>query len=95
MVSNLDPSSFSEIQYAGQGERTLYDYRKGDWITVNAWLFTASYSDHSDVEFRCNPEFRWSDAQAQASKFAEALGRIPEVFRSRVDIFELNRGNFW
>ena len=63
------------------------------WITVNAWLFTASFRDHSNVEFRCNPEFSYSDAYAQASKFAGALGRIPEVFRSRVDIFDLNRGN--
>ena len=71
----------------------MFDGRYGGrWITVNAWLFTASYSDHSSVEFRCNPEFSYSDAYAQASKFANALGRIPEVFRSRVDIFDLNRG---
>ena len=71
----------------------MFDGRNGGrWITVNAFLFTASYSDHSSVEFRCNPEFGYNDAYAQASKFANALGRIPELFRSRVDIFDLNRG---
>lgn len=72
----------------------MFDGRYGGrWITVNAWLFTSSFSDHSSVEFRCNPEFSYADAHAQVSKFANALGRIPEVFRSRVDIFDLNRGS--
>ena len=94
MIYDLDPTSFTGIQYAGQGSRLMFDGRHGGrWITVNAWLFTASFKDHSTVEFRCNPEFSYSDAYAQASKFAGALGRIPEVFRSRVDIFDLNRGN--
>ena len=71
----------------------LFDGRGERYITVNAWLFTASFSDHSNVEFRFNPEFSSSDAYAQASKFGGALGRIPELFRSRVDIFDFNRGN--
>ena len=88
-----DPTSFTGVQYAGQGSRLMFDGRYGGrWITVNAWLFTASYSDHSSVEFRVNPEFAYGDAYSTASKFASALGRIPEIFRSRVDIFDLNRG---
>lgn len=94
VITASDPTSFTGLRYAGQGSRLMFDGRYGGrWITVNAWLFTASYSDHSSVEFRCNPEFSYSDAYAQASKFANALGRIPEVFRSRVDIFDLNRGS--
>ena len=90
-----DPTSHKGLSYAGRGSRTLFDGRNGGrWITVNAYLFTAKYSDHSDVEFRCNPEFGYSDAHTQASKFATALGRIPEVFRSRVDIFDLNKGSY-
>ena len=72
----------------------MYDGRSG-WIDVNAYLFTATFSDHSNVEFRCNPEYDYSDAYNQASKYANALGRIPEIFRSRVDIFDLNRGKYW
>ena len=72
----------------------MWDNRNG-WIDVNAYLFTATFSDHSNVEFRCNPEYDYSDAYNQASKYANALGRIPEIFRSRVDIFDLNRGKYW
>jgi len=94
VIAASDPTSFTGIQYAGQGSRLMFDGRYGGrWITVNAWLFTASYNDHSSVEFRCNPEFSYGDAYSTASKFANALGRIPEVFRSRVDIFDLNRGS--
>ena len=57
-----------------------------------AYVFEASYSDHSSVKFRCNPEFGRSEASRVATHYATALGRIPEVFRSRVDIFDLNRG---
>ena len=92
---NLDPTSYTGITYAGQESRMMFDGRYGGrWITVNAYLFTAAFSDHSSVEFRCNPEFGYNGAYAAASKFANALGRIPELFRSRVDIFDLNRGKF-
>jgi len=92
-VTASDPTSFTGIRYAGQGSRLMFDGRGERYITVNAWLFTASFLDHSNVEFRFNPEFSYSDAYAQASKFGGALGRIPEVFRSRVDIFDFNRGS--
>ena len=72
----------------------MYDGRNG-WIDVNPYLFTATFSDHSNVEFRCSPEYDYSDAYNQASKYANVLGRIPEIFRSRVDIFDLNRGKYW
>jgi len=94
VINASDPTSFTGVQYAGQGSRQIFDGRYGGrWIKVNAWLFTASFSDHSSVEFRCNPEFSYTQARAQVSKFANALGRIPEVFRSRVDVFELNKGS--
>lgn len=90
---NTDRTAFTGITYAGQQSREMFDGRYGGkFITVNAYLFTARFNDHSDVEFRCNPEYGRTDAFVQAEKYAKALGRIPEVFRSRVDIFDLNRG---
>jgi len=93
IITASDPTSYTGITYAGRGSRLMFDGRYGGrWITVNAYLFTATFSDHSNVEFRCNPEYGYSDAYNQAAKYANALGRIPEIFRSRVDIFDLNRG---
>ena len=62
--------------------------------SYNAYVFSASYSDHSNVLFRCNPEFGYSEAHRVASHYANALGRIPLIFRSRVDFFDLNRGKY-
>ena len=78
----------------------MWDYRangkSGKFVTQNAYLFTATFSDHTDVEFRCNPEFINSDALLKmVEKYAQALGRIPQVFRSRVDIIDLNRGDIY
>ena len=93
LIITADPTAYTGITYAGQGYRLMFDRRYGGkWITVNAYLFTAKFSDHSNVEFRCNPEFGYSAAYSNAAKYANVLGRIPEVFRSRVDIFDLNRG---
>lgn len=90
---DTDPTAFTSITYAGRGYRSMFDGRHGgQFITLNAYLFTARFNDHSDVEFRCNPEYGQADALVQAEKYAKALGRIPEVFRSRVDIFDLNKG---
>ena len=93
IYGDTDPTSFSNIVYAGQQSRVMWDYRNGgNWITVNAYLFTARFHDQTDVEVRCNPEFRQEEAQIQAEKYAKALGRIPKVFRSRIEILDLNKG---
>ena len=93
ITRNTDPTAFTGVTYAGQQSRRMWDYRNGgSWITVNAHLFTAKFNDHADVEVRCNPEFGEKDAKIQAEKYCRALGRIPEVFRSRVEILDLNKG---
>ena len=90
-----DPTSFLGLNYKGRGTRTFWDSRVGREITVNAYLYSARYSDHSDVEFRCNPEFSQRDAENQSSKLATAFGRIPLIFRSRVEKFDLCKGSIF
>jgi hypothetical protein len=48
VINSKDPSSFQEIVYAGQDNRTMFDRRKNDWIKNNAYLFNASYDDGLD-----------------------------------------------
>ena len=90
----LDPTSFTGIRYLTQENTNMFDGRcsVNNFRDYYAYVFEASYSDHSSVKFRCNPEFGRSEATRVATHYATALGRIPEVFRSRVDIFDLNRG---
>ena len=42
--------------------------------SYNAYQFSASYSDHSSVIFRVNPEFGYSEAYRVADKYAKELG---------------------
>ena len=92
-----DPTSYTGIRYLRQevtNNPQMFDGRcsVNGFRSYNAYVFSASYSDHSNVQFRCNPEFGYSEAQRVASHYANALGRIPLIFRSRVDFFDLNRG---
>ena len=36
-------STFENIEYSGQGWRTMYDRRVNDWIYVHAYLFDTYY----------------------------------------------------
>ena len=55
----------------------------------------ASFTDHSDVEFRCSDEFDQTDAEAHSSKIAEVFGRLPNVFRSKVENFDVTGGKLF
>ena len=57
VITESDPSAFKSIEDAGRGYRTMYDRRPEDWVYLNAFLFTASFSDGGDVEIQVNPEF--------------------------------------
>ena len=91
-----DPTSYTGIRYLKQeiaNNPQMFDGRCNvGFRSYNAYQFSASYSDHSSVIFRVNPEFGYSEAHRVADKYAKELGRIPEIFRSRVDYFDLNRG---
>ena len=74
-----DLSGLTGVNYTGRGERTLWDYRVLDWITVNAYLFEARIHGRS-IEFQVNPEFGSEDAaRAEVDTYAPALGRLPAV----------------
>ena len=99
ITRNTDPTAFTGVTYAGQKLMWIYDYRGGNpeecvgnWCMVNAYLFTAQFNDHDNVEIRCNPEFGQEDAYVQAEKYGRVLGRLPELFRSRVENMDLNKG---
>ena len=82
LVTAADPTTFSGLTYAGQGVRTMFDRRVDAFVTLNAYLFKATYSDGLQIEFEVNPEFgSVAAAQAQAAFYAPVIGRLPRVLR--------------
>ena len=78
VITENDPTAYRSLADAGQGFRTMFDRRSDGWENLNAFLFTASFSDGDDIEVQVNPEFSDVDsARAQALKYATVIGRLP------------------
>lgn len=85
IITSSDPSSFKSLTYAGRAERTMFDRRVDDWITVNPFIFNADYADGLSIEIQINPEFKnVTEAEYQALKYAEVFGQLPTALRKDV-----------
>lgn len=92
IVTQDDPTTFQSIGDAGQGTRTMYDRRFG-WVSVNAYLFNASFSDLPDVEIQVNPEFGDTEsARTAAQEYAPVIGRLPKCLREDVQTVWIHKG---
>merc|ERR1712168_550622 len=95
LVESTDGTTFENISFVGRPQKTMWDMRVWDWIEVNAFVFNASFSDGKDVEVRVNPEFKTiGKAEKQAKKYTEIIGRVPRLFRERLEILDLNNGTW-
>ena len=85
ILTSSDPTTFTNLTYAGQAQRKMFDRRVNDWITTNPFLFKANYTDGLSIEFQINPEFKTvAEAEIQALKYAEVFGRLPTALRKDV-----------
>ena len=92
IISSADRSGLTGVTYTGRGDRSIFDYRILDWITVNAYLFEARIYGRS-IEFQVNPEFASVDAaRAEVDTYALALGRLPAVLLSRAEKVHVSAG---
>ena len=57
IITPEDPTAFLKLEAAGRGIRTMFDRRVNDWISVNAYLFNATFDDGLSTEVQVNPEF--------------------------------------
>ena len=60
--------TFRCLAPAGRGDRTMFDRRVNNWITVNAFLFEATFDDGLSVEVQVNPEFGDEQTARQESE---------------------------
>ena len=93
IITSLDPTSFQNLSSAGQGSRMMFDRRVNDFITVDAYLFDATFDDGLVAEIQVNPEFGGSAAAlAEAEKYAEVIGRLPTALRNDVQFVWIHKG---
>ncbi|REJ83956.1 MAG: hypothetical protein DWQ36_22335 [Acidobacteria bacterium] len=92
IVTAADPSSLVEVTPAGLGERTLFDRRADAFVTLEVFLFDATFDDGLAAEVQVNPEFGAQTAAEVALEYAAAAGRIPTALRTDVDALWIHRG---
>jgi hypothetical protein len=93
IITASDPTAFTNMTYAGQGMRLMFDRRVNSFITVNAYLFNATFNDGLATEIQVNPEFSDSTlAGIEANKYAIVIGRLPTVSRSHVETVWIHQG---
>lgn len=93
IIVATDPTTFQAAPYAGQGTRMMFDRRVNDWVTVNAFLFNASFSDGLTTEIQVNPEFGSAETAAvEAAKYGRVIGQLPHVLRTDVETVWIHQG---
>jgi hypothetical protein len=93
IVTSSDPTTFTGMTYAGQANRLMFDRRENAFITVNAYLFNATFSDGLAAEIQVNDEFgSVAAATAQAGTYAPVIGRLPTALRADVETVWIHQG---
>ena len=92
IITSSDRTTLESLSVAGQGSRTMFDRRVNDWITVDAYLFMASFDDGLTAEIQVNPEFDSVLALSEAQKYAEVIGRLPTSLRAEVETVWIHLG---
>lgn len=93
IITASDPTTFQTAPYAGRGMRTMFDRRVNNWVTVNAYLFDASFDDGLSAEIQVNPEFGSpAAASVEALKYGKAIGQLPTVLRADLQTVWIHQG---
>lgn len=92
LITDADPTAFRTITYQGQALRMMFDRRTASFNMENAHLFDATYGAGTVVEIQVNPEMTQSEAEAEARRYAEVVGRIPAFLFRDLDTMWIHRG---
>lgn len=93
IIHASDPTSFVCMEYAGRGERQIWDKRVDGEPVVEAFLFVARYDDGTSIEIAINPEFETKEnARKEALRYAGPLGLLPTLLREGIQRFSVHMG---
>jgi hypothetical protein len=94
IITAADPTAFTGLRYAGRGQRSMYDRRVNRYVTLDAYLFNATFNDLPPVEIQVNPEFASrAAARAAAIQYVPVIGRLPRALRRDVQTVWIHRGD--
>ncbi|MFI1773469.1 hypothetical protein [Thalassobellus citreus] len=93
IVKDSDPSSLISITYTSVKMVKMFDRRKNDWITVNAYLFDVKWNDGLTSRAQVNSEFgNLNTATIEAKKYAFLIGQLPYVLRIGINEIWIQKG---
>jgi len=93
IIKPSDPTAFTGLVFVGQAPRTMFDRRVNGWITVEPFLFNASFDDGLTAEIQVNPEFLTEAASlVVAEQYGEVIGRLPTALRMDVETVWIHLG---
>lgn len=93
IITSADPTTSTGITDAGRGMRLMFDRRVNNFVTLDAYLFSATFSDGLQVEVQVNPEFGSASAAAvEAAKYTVVIGRLPKALRLDVQTIWIHQG---
>lgn len=89
-----DPTTYLDLEDAGQEDRLMFDRRPAAFVTYHAFLFNARYLGDRSIEIQVNPEFETVEAaRVEALRFAPVIGRLPNVLLKDVETVWIHKGN--
>lgn len=93
IINSTDPTTFQSVSYIGQDSRMMFDRRVNAFITLNAYLFNASFDDGLSIEIQVNPEFGNPESSlAEVQKYAPVIGQLPTALRADVETVWIHKG---
>ncbi len=95
IITTRDPSAFVCVEYLGQGREEILTPDKSEYeIVPNTFLFTARFSDTTEIEIRVHPEIGGLDAaRAEVDRYTVPLGRLPTVLRRGIERLAIRLGD--
>lgn len=94
VIRDTDPSTFVCLHYEGRGTRQMWDKRLDNEFDLEAFLFSAHFTDMPPIEILLNPEFETQEqARAEAERYGFRLGQLPLVFRHGIRQLGVHKGD--
>ncbi|MDK3072594.1 hypothetical protein QO034_05685 [Sedimentitalea sp. JM2-8] len=94
VIRETDPSTFVCLHYEGRVLRQMWDKRLDDEFDLDAFLFSAHFTDMPPIEILLNPEFETPElARAEAERYGYRLGQLPLVFRHGIRQLGVHKGD--
>ena len=94
VITDRDPTTFETLTYTGTETRLMFDRRTGVFSDTLAFLFDATFQDGLTIEMQINAEFGSREAaEAEATKYATYIGKLPTLLRANVETSWIHKGN--